>query len=278
MIIHSPITSHNVVLPGFSALNNTLKDPSSARTAFQNHFNTDLTYYEWAETHPLEKNAFHHFMEEHQTNLPHWLDVFDFAAEIGPGLQDGDTAFVDIGGSIGQQCEALTKRYPDLPGRVILQDLPDVIENAIPVPSMEKVAYNYLKEQPVKGELHLFQHPDTTLLTHHPGARVYYLRQILHNNHDDTCIQILQSTLPAMNPDTSILVIDDKVLPDHKPDPTCPGVEYNTGLSLAMLMFFNAQERREAHWRRLLARAGLVVRDIRRYSPTDDAIIIAARA
>lgn len=150
--------SHNAVLPGFAALNNTLKDPNTTRTAFQNSFDTDLTYYQWAETHPLEKNAFHHFMEEHIANLPHWLDAFDFRDEFGAGLTDDDVAFVDIGGSIGHQCEALRRRHPNLKGRVILQDLPDVIENALPVPGMEKMSHNYLEEQPIKGEhatLHL---------------------------------------------------------------------------------------------------------------------------
>lgn len=110
---------------------------------------------------------------------------------------------------------------------------------------------------------------------------MYYLRQILHNNNDDTCVQILQSILPAMQDDHgSVIAIDDKVLPnnDDRPDPDSPGVEYHTGLSLAMLMFFNAQERREAHWRRLLARAGLAVREIRKFSATDDAVIIAVKA
>lgn len=62
--------------------------------------------------------------------------------------------------------------------------------------------------------------------------------------------------------DQSVLIIDDKILPDDKPDPDTPGVEYNTGLSLTMLMFFNAQERREAHWRRLIAEVGLVIKEI----------------
>lgn len=75
----------------------------------------------------------------------------------------------------------------------------------------------------------------------------------------------------------SVIAIDDKVLPDDKPQPDTPGVEYQSGLSLAMLMFFNAQERREAHWRRLLTRAGLVIKDIRKFTRLEDSIILAVK-
>ena len=68
-----------------------------------------------------------------------------------------------------------------------------------------------------------------------PDARAYYFRQILHNFDDDTCIQILQMHLPALlNNPNSRIYIDDKTLPDEKPDAGAPGVEYTAALSLAM--------------------------------------------
>jgi hypothetical protein len=75
----------------------------------------------------------------------------------------------------------------------------------------------------------------------------------------------------------SVIVIDDKSLSDTKPSHGAPGVEYTAGLSIAMKVMFDAQERREAHWRELLAKAGLVVKDIRRFTKFEDSVIIATK-
>ena len=121
--------------------------------------------------------------------------------------------------------------------------------------------------------------PPFPLPTPHPsnpplGARAYYLRQIFHNNNDETCLLILAAHLPALSP-SSVILIDDKVLPDAKP--ATGSVEYTAGLSLAMKAMFNALERREGQWRTLLADAGLEIREIRRYTDFGDSIIVAGR-
>lgn len=99
----------------------------------------------------------------------------------------------------------------------------------------------------------------------------------MHNNDDETCIRILQSHIPALGPN-SVIIIDDKTLPDEKPPQGTPGVEYTAGLGLAMKVMFDAQERREAHWRELLGKAGLVIKDIRKFTKFQDSAIIAAKA
>jgi hypothetical protein len=75
----------------------------------------------------------------------------------------------------------------------------------------------------------------------------------------------------------SVLVIDDKVLPDDRLAPYEPGAEASAGLSLGMKMLFNTVERRENHWRRMLRGSGLVVRDIRWYTDFSDAVIILGK-
>lgn len=72
----------------------------------------------------------------------------------------------------------------------------------------------------------------------------------------------------------SVIVIDEKALPDYAPKGAA-GTEYTAALSLLMKAIFNAQERREGQWRELLNRAGLLVRDIRRFTKFEDAAIIA---
>ncbi|ODA76985.1 hypothetical protein RJ55_07502 [Drechmeria coniospora] len=234
------------------------QDMDKALNAFQTGQHSRQDYYTWLESHPVQRDAFHRFMEAQFTSLPTWLTVVDFAFEMGKGLTDDDVAFVDVGGGNGQQCSELKQKLPQLRGRVVLQDRPDVLVKATPFDGVEKMSYDYLTEQPVKG------------------ARVYYFRQILHNNDDETCIRILASQLPAMAPD-SVIVIDDKTLPDDNPPQGTPGIEYVAGLSIAMKVMFNSRERRESQWRELLGRAGLVVKDIRRFTRFEDSVIIAAK-
>lgn len=82
--------------------------------------------------------------------------------------------------------------------------------------------------------------------------------------------------MSALGPD-SVVVIDDKVLPDDKPAIGTPGIEYTAALSIAMKVMFDAQERRESSLRRLLNQAGLQIKDIRKFTRFDDAVIIAAK-
>ena len=91
----------------------------------------------------------------------------------------------------------------------------------------------------------------------------------MHNYNDATCIQILKSHLPAMGP-TNRILIDEKTLPDDKPKVSAPSVEYTVALSLAMKALFDAQERREAHWRRLMEQVGLEIVEIRKFTRYDD--------
>ncbi|KAM3427705.1 hypothetical protein NHJ13734_008887 [Beauveria thailandica] len=251
---------HDNCLPAFAALNTVLSSPSEKLNAFEVGQHSTVDFYTWLETHPTQQGAFHRFMEAQFATLPTWLDAVDFASELG-GADLGSAehvVFVDVGGGNGQQIAALKEKFPGLKGRAILQDRPEVLERALKVDGMEKMSYDYLTEQPVKN------------------ACVYYFRQIMHNNDDATCIRILQSQLPAMGP-SSVIVIDDKCLSDDKPPQDAPGVEYTAALSIAMKVMFNAQERREAHWRALLSEVGLAIKDVRRFTKFEDSVIIAAK-
>lgn len=127
--------------------------PDEKLNAFKVGQRSEQDFYTWIETHPVQQGAFHRFMEAQFASLPTWLDVVDFEADMGKGLTDSDCAFVDVGGGNGQQCEALRKKLPQLKGRVVLQDRPEVLEKALSVDGMDKMSYDYLTEQPVKGTL-----------------------------------------------------------------------------------------------------------------------------
>ena len=274
-------------MPGFAAFNETLKAPPSGRTAFQNAFNTDGSFYEWLKTRPLENDAFNHLMEKLTSGLDSWLDAIDFPSELATGITADEVAFVDVGGGIGHQSKALKERYPELPGRIIVQDLPEVVEQAVAMPGVETMSYDYRTEQPIKSksssssiQVPFYQTHSKFIMSLYADARVYYFRAVFHNNDDAACLKILESTIPAMG-ENSVIVIDDKVLPDDKMTPGSiekgAGAEYGSAVSLAMMMIFKSQERRAAHWRKLIGEAELVVREIREFTHLGDSLIIAAK-
>lgn len=48
------------------------------------------------DSHPVQKEAFHRFMDAQFANLPTWLDVVDFGAEMAIGAGEEDVVFVDV--------------------------------------------------------------------------------------------------------------------------------------------------------------------------------------
>lgn len=268
---------HDNCLPGFAALHRALTEGDGWANAFKLGQNTSEDFYTWMDTHPVQKHAFHNFMKEQFASLPTWLDVVSFEIEFGQDVQPDDVVFVDVGGGNGSQCAALKETVSDLKGRVVLQDQSYVLDTALEVEGMEKMPYDFFTEQPIKGMCEDSEPPcNRPIVSDRLGARVYYFRQTLHNFDDDACVRILKSQISALGPD-SVVVIDDKVLPDDKPAAETPGIEYTAALSIATKVMFDAQERRENSLRRLLDEAGLQIKDIRKFTRFDDAVIIATK-
>lgn len=146
------LRSHDNCAPAFIALNQVLANPQSDKTAFKIGQHSEEDFYTWMETHPIQQGAFHRFMEAQFAMLPTWLDAVSFDTEIAQDAGAEDVVFVDVGGGNGSQCAALKKSFPELKGRVILQDRPAVLEKALKVDGMELMAYDFLTEQPVHSE------------------------------------------------------------------------------------------------------------------------------
>ena len=102
------------------------------------------------------------------------------------------------------------------------------------------------------------------------GARAYYLRNIMHDHPDSTCITILQQIIRAMDNTSSVVLIDDMILPDQ-------GAHwYAIQLDLTMMSSLGAMERTEKQWVALLGEAGLVIREVWTYTVEwRDSVIVA---
>ena len=229
-------------LPDFLKQRNYKKIESNQDTVFQKAFNTNLPFFQWMPQHPEHMISLGQLMALQRVS--HWVDSYAVPAEVESfGPTPEKHILVDIGGGFGQQAIAFRDKYPEIPGRIVVQDIPETLAGATPVPGIELVAHDFFQPQPVQG------------------AKFYYLRHVLHNWPDDKCVEILKAIVPAMGP-LSCVVVDEMVLPDR-------GVPWQTAyLDIAMMISMGGTERTRREYEGLLDRAGLRLTHVHQYDAT----------
>ncbi|KAL4902918.1 S-adenosyl-L-methionine-dependent methyltransferase [Aspergillus multicolor] len=219
-------------------------------------FATGQSQFEWLGDRPEQQERFNRYMVSRRQGGRMWFEDFpfeeaflaSFSSSMATGSGDridgnlkGDGVFiVDIGGNEGHDLLALREQYPHLPGKLILQDLPAVVDGKdkdLNEKGIEVMAYNFFKTQPVKG------------------AKIYYLRSILHDWPDSICVQILSNIIPAMSPDSRILIVDF-VLPDTDTP------LFQASLDIQMMCIGAGVERSRNEWKELLESVGLEIKGI----------------
>lgn len=181
----------------------------------------DGTYFDWIKTVPGEQEIFNKHMAMTRVERgDEWFDIFPIEERFG-STKHGAPLLIDMGGGLGHDLTAFHSRFSSLPGRLILQDLPPVINNIKELsPSIERMVHDLFQPQPIKG------------------ARAYYLRTVLHDFPDTQAIQILKGVRDAMTSD-SVLLLNENFLPE-KDVPL-----YNAEMDFSMLAIFSSMERTE---------------------------------
>lgn len=131
------------------------RNPTNAlQTAFQDAWKTPLHTFQWFGEHPKHLTYFNDYMALRRRAEQTWLTVYPVADEAaGWDARDNTRAvYVNIGGGVGHQCAQFKARYPHLPGRIVLQDLPHTVAHALPTPGVENMGHDFFEEQPIKGE------------------------------------------------------------------------------------------------------------------------------
>lgn len=125
------------------------------RTAFQDGWKTQLTTFQWMGQNPTNLAYFNDYMAARREPELSWLSVYPIEKELqGWTAKDSDkVVYVNVGGGIGHQCKQFREKYPKVPGRVILQDLPHSIAKALPTEGVENMPHDFFQPQPIKGEL-----------------------------------------------------------------------------------------------------------------------------
>jgi len=160
------------------------------RTAFNLAFNTDMHYFDWLytpENIPKYGERFGRSMMggAREEIIAATLDTYDWSV-----FNEGDV-IVDVGGGVGHVGAAVSKRVK-AGVKVVVQDRPSVVEQGKGIHGhlVEFQPHNFFDEQPIKG------------------AKVYYLRLILHDWPDSVCRTILKNIIPAMESNSKLLILD----------------------------------------------------------------------
>ncbi|PWY80161.1 O-methyl transferase B [Aspergillus eucalypticola CBS 122712] len=214
----------------------------NVRTPFHKALNTDVPAFIYMQQNPEALGYFVEHMMSNRAGMPTFLDAYP-VLEKATGLSPERALFVDIGGGLGHQAIGFKQRYPQLEGRVIVQDLAQTLAHAIDFPGVEKQTYDFFTPQVVKDS----------------GAKFYYLRNIFHDWPDYKVLEIIKDIIEAMAPD-SYLLIDEMVLPNT-------GVHWQQAqLDMLMMATLGARERTQGQWYHLAEEAGLTINQVYTYT------------
>ncbi|KAI9695062.1 MAG: hypothetical protein M1820_008955 [Bogoriella megaspora] len=168
-----------------------------------------------------------------------WMDIYPVEDRIvkDARLEPESVAMVDVGGAFGLQAIGLKNRFPQLRGRFIVEDLAQGFPKEKPE-DIEFLEHNFLTEQPIRG------------------ARLYFLRYVMHDWPQETKIQILTRLREAMVPVYSRLIINEWIIPPKGASRFMASQGFNMGMS------FGGMERTEELHRQYIEGSGLTITGI----------------
>ncbi|CAG8126401.1 unnamed protein product [Penicillium salamii] len=229
-----------MALPEFLAKHKYQDITSPTATAFGLAYNTELPAFIWLQSEPERVSHFNRYMQAEETGLQPWLETYPIE-EKSLDLEPEQIFFVDVGGGIGHQAVGVKQWIPQIMNQIIVQDQEVVVPHAIQQNGVKAMAHDFFQPQPIQG------------------ARIYYMRRIIHDWPDEKAAEILKNTKAALGPD-SVILIDDMVLPNA-------GVHwYGTVLDMTMMAGLAAQERTEEQWNGLMEKAGLKIQKVYTYT------------
>ncbi len=240
-------TSVLVTLPKYLSENGFANPNGLEDTPYQRAFNTKLPYFEYVKHFPERSRVHNSAMTAQRAGRgEEWFDFFPVESTIIQDFPANDkdaVLLVDIGGGVGQDLQAFKARHSKLPGRLILQELPQVIDSITDISEgIELVKYDFFTPQPFRN------------------ARVYYLRTVLHDWPDSHCHKILSNIASAMSAESKLL-LNECVLAETGGD------LFPAQLDISMMMQHGSMERTRKQWERLLEEVGLEI--VRVHAPKE---------
>jgi hypothetical protein len=201
-----------------------------------------MPVFEYLAQHPDVASAFSETMVGfHGAEPPAVAEAYDFS---------GIGTLVDVGGATGNLLSTVLSRHGALRG--VLFDLPHVVSDA---PAL-------LQARGVEGRVTI--EAGSFFDGVPPGGDAYLLSHVLHDWSEEQCLAILGNCREAMPRDGRLLVVETVLPPGDAPHP-------GKVLDMAMLVLPGGQERTEAEYDALLAKAGF---RLNRVVPTASAVSV----
>ncbi|KAL9052380.1 MAG: hypothetical protein Q9206_004329 [Seirophora lacunosa] len=234
-----------VKLPEYMQSQKYQNPTQSTSSAFA--YTTGSEFWDHLNRTPEHSQIFNDFMATRRQGRVRWYDVYPVGPELASFAPDTenhpagecDVLLVDVGGNRGHDLVEMKAKYPKLVGKMVLQDLPEVVAHTSFGPGdgrgIEAMAHDFFQPQPIRHAL------------------AYHFRAIFHDWPDSSCQQILSLTAAAMKPNYSKLLISEFVLPDTDT------ALFPATLDIQMMGLHAGMERSEKHWKALLDSAGLEV-------------------
>lgn len=248
----------DIHFPVFSVLAEYLKETDYQDISGQKYlpfhkaFKTDLAPFDYLKAQPAQMKALGHIMMLDAVQF--WVDSYPVLSRLEDWNSTSTNAvLVDVGGGFGAHSIAFKKKFPELEGRIVVQDLQSTLM--------------HVSDSKPEG----FEYQEHDFFTTQPihGAKFYYLRHILHDWPDKDCVRILKNLVPAMS-EESLILLDEVVLPETK-------IPWQvTAMTIAMMASLGGIERSKDDWVKLLDEAGLKLVEVYRYDETKFHSIIAA--
>ena len=152
-------------MPSYFAATAYQNPTDSTNGPFQFGLKTPLHYFKYLAEKPERMQAFNNHMAGYSTGRARWFDPDCFPVNeiLGNGANEEPDAvmLVDIGGGNGRDISSLHQEYSHLPGRLILQDQPTVVEKLNLPWTIEVMPHDFFTIQPIKGNELLFSPPLT---------------------------------------------------------------------------------------------------------------------
>lgn len=128
-------------------------------------FQTNYHFFEWLQgknpEYPGLGAQFNNLMSTYHQGRPSWMDpgFYPVQDKLIEGAKTGedDVLIVDVGGNKGHDLEEFKSKWPNAPGRLVLQDQPHVLVDIQSLgPAIEPMVHDFFTEQTLKGEF--FRH------------------------------------------------------------------------------------------------------------------------
>jgi hypothetical protein len=113
-----------------------------------------LTMWESIARDPARRSRFNTAMQAQSQNSVWAVPIYPFNAELSKlETTDETVLLVDVGGGRGQATTQIKELCKNIKGRIILQDLPEVINDiteTLPA-GIEKIPYDFFTPNPIQG-------------------------------------------------------------------------------------------------------------------------------